>query len=75
MLKGFRFVFLRNNEDLPEDARPFLKNMRDDFQDSGDAYMFKEALRSIQRRQRIHATQEWLFSNGAKLQKKPKSRN
>ena len=48
-LKGLRFIFLRNNEDLPEDARMILKNMRGDFQDLGDAYMFKEALRSIYR--------------------------
>ena len=48
-LKGLRFIFLRNNEDLPEDARQILKNMRGDFQDLGDAYMFKEALRSIYR--------------------------
>ena len=46
-LKGLRFVFLKNNEDLHEDARLILKNMRGDFQDLGDAYMFKEALRSI----------------------------
>ena len=46
-LKGLRFIFLRNNEDLPEDAKRILKNMRGDFQDLGDAYMFKEALRSI----------------------------
>ena len=46
-LKGLRFVFLRNYEDLTEDARQILKNMRGDFQDLGDAYMFKEALRSI----------------------------
>ena len=48
-LKGLRFIFLRNNEDLPEDAKLILKNMRGDFQDLGDAYMFKEALRSIYR--------------------------
>ena len=46
-LKGLRFIFLKNNEDLPEDARRILKNMRGDFQDLGDAYMFKEALRGI----------------------------
>ena len=46
-LKGLRFIFLRNREDIPEDARRILKNMRGDFQDLGDAYMFKEALRSI----------------------------
>ena len=48
-LKGLRFIFLRNNEGLPEDAKMILKNMRGDFQDLGDAYMFKEALRSIYR--------------------------
>ena len=48
-LKGLRFIFLRNNEDLPEDAKRILQNMRGDFQDLGDAYMFKEALRSIYR--------------------------
>ena len=48
-LKGLRFIFLRNNEDLPEDAKLILRNMRGDFQDLGDAYMFKEALRSIYR--------------------------
>ena len=48
-LKGLRFIFLRNNEDLPEDAKRILKNMRGDFQELGDAYMFKEALRSIYR--------------------------
>ena len=46
-LKGLRFIFLRNNEDLPEDAKGILKNMRGVFQDLGDTYMFKEALRSI----------------------------
>ena len=46
-LKGVRFVFLKNNQDLPEDAKRILKNMRGDCQDLGDAYMFKEALRSI----------------------------
>ena len=48
-LKGMRFIFLHNNEDLPEDAKLFLKNMRGEFQDLGDTYMFKEALRSIYR--------------------------
>ena len=57
-LKGLRFIFLKNNEDLPEDAKLILKNMRGVFQDLGDAYMFKEALRSIysQARDSYHAT-------------------
>ena len=46
-LKGLRFIFLKNNEDLSEDAKSILRNMRGDFQDLGDAYMFKEALRAI----------------------------
>ena len=29
-LKGLRFIFLRNNEDLPEDAKLILRNMRRD---------------------------------------------
>ena len=57
LFKGLRFIFLRNNEDLPEDARAVLRNMRGDFQDLGDAYMFKEALRGIynQARDSYHA--------------------
>ena len=57
LFKGLRFIFLRNDEDLPEDARAVLRNMRGDFQDLGDAYMFKEALRGIysQARDSYHA--------------------
>ena len=44
-LKGLRFIFLMNQEDLPEDAKFLLNNMRGDFQELGDAYMFKEALK------------------------------
>ena len=57
-LKGLRFIFLKNHEDLPEDAKVILRNMRGDFQDLGDAYMFKEALRSIysQVRDSYHAS-------------------
>jgi transposase len=46
-LKGLRFIFLRNNENLDEDSKAILRNMRGVFQDLGDAYMFKEALRTI----------------------------
>ena len=46
-LKGLRFIFLKNKEDLPEDAKSILRNMRGDFQALGDAHMFKEALRTI----------------------------
>ena len=46
-LKGLRFSFLKNNENLPEDAKIILRNMRGEFQELGDAYMFKEALRVI----------------------------
>ena len=46
-LKGLRFIFLKNHEDLPENAKIILRNMRGDFQELGDAYMFKEALRGI----------------------------
>ncbi len=47
LLKGLRFIFLKNNENLPEDAKIILRNMRGEFQELGDAYMFKEALRVI----------------------------
>lgn len=32
-LKGLRFIFLKNNEDLSEDAKSILRNIRGDFQD------------------------------------------
>ena len=46
-LKGLRFSFLKNNENLPENTKIILHNMRGEFQELGDAYMFKEALRAI----------------------------
>ena len=46
-LKGLQFIFLKNNENLPEDAKIILRNMRGEFQELGDAYMFKEALLAI----------------------------
>lgn len=46
-LKSLHFIFLKNSGDLSEDAKSILRNMRGDFQDLGDAYMFKEALRTI----------------------------
>ena len=66
-LKGLRFIFLRNNEDLPEDARQILKNMRGDFQDLGDAYMFKEALRSIYRQAKDSYHARMAFHRWCKL--------
>ena len=46
-IKGLRFSCLKNNENLPEDAKIILRSMRGEFQELGDAYMFKEALRVI----------------------------
>ena len=46
-LKGLRFIFLKNEEDIPEDNQNILHNQRGKFQELGDAYMFKEALRTI----------------------------
>ena len=66
-LKGLRFIFLRNNEDLPEDAKMILKNMRGDFQDLGDAYMFKEALRSIYRQAKDSYHARMAFHRWCKL--------
>ena len=48
-LKGLRFIFLKNNEDIPEIAQNILRNLRGTFQELGDTYMFKEALRTIYR--------------------------
>ena len=41
-----RFSYLKNNENLPEDAKIILRNMRGEFQELGNAYMFKEILRA-----------------------------
>ena len=46
-LNVLRFSCLKNNENLPEDAKIILHNVRGEFQELGDAYMFKEALRTI----------------------------
>ena len=46
-LNVLRFSCLKNNENLPEDAKIILRNMRGEFQELGDAYMFKEALWAI----------------------------
>ena len=48
-LKGLRFIFLKNNEDISENAKNILRNLRENFQELGDTYMFKEALRTIYR--------------------------
>ena len=66
-LKGLRFVFLKNNEDLPEDAKSILRNMRGDFQDLGDAYMFKEALRTIYMRAKTSYHAKIAFHRWCKL--------
>ena len=47
--KGLRFIFLQNHEDLCEDAKSILKNIRDQYRELFDVYMFKETLRSIYR--------------------------
>ena len=74
-LKGLRFVFLKNNEDLPEDAKRILKNMRGDFQDLGDAYMFKEAFRSIYRLSKNAYKAKMAFQRCANWQKQPEFRS
>ena len=57
-LKGLRFVFLKNKEDIPEDNQNILHNLKGKFQEIGEAYMFKEALRIIYRvaKNAYHAT-------------------
>ena len=66
-LKGLRFIFLKNNEDLSEDAKSILRNMRGDFQDLGDAYMFKEALRTIYTRAKNSCHAKIAFHRWIKL--------
>ena len=48
-LKRLRFVFLRNEEDIHEENQNILHNLRGKFQELGDAYMIKEALRTVYR--------------------------
>ena len=55
-----RFIFLKNNENLPEDAKIILRNMREEFQELGDAYMFKEILRANYSRAQTSYTPELL---------------
>ena len=45
--KKLRMLFLRNMEDQDEDSLLILRNMRKHFKELSDAYMLKEALRSI----------------------------
>ncbi len=45
--KGLRFIFLQNHEDLCEDAKAVLQNIRTHIKKLADAYMLKESLRSI----------------------------
>lgn len=66
-LKGLRFIFLMNQEDLPEDAKFLLNNMRGDFQELGDAYMFKEALRMIYMRAKTSYHANIAFHRWVKL--------
>ena len=66
-LKGLRFIFLKNNEDLPADAKSILRNRRGDFQDLGDVYMFKEALRMIYSRSKTAYHAKIAFHRGIKL--------
>ncbi|MPM46951.1 ISL3 family transposase ISArch13 [bioreactor metagenome] len=66
-LKGLRFIFLKNKEDLPEDAKSILRNMRGDFQELGDAYMFKEALRTIYMRAKTSYHAKIAFHRWSKL--------
>ena len=63
-LKVLRFIFLKNNENLPEDAKIILRNMREEFQELGDAYMFKEILRANYSRAQTSIMPESLFIVG-----------
>lgn len=65
-LKGLRFIFLKNHEDLPEDTKTILRNMRGDFQDLENAYMFKDALRTIYTRAKNSCHAEIAFHRWCK---------
>jgi len=46
-LKGKRFLLIRNQESLDEDALGQLETLRAEFEDLGTAWLLKEALRNI----------------------------
>lgn len=46
-LKGSRFLFLRNLENLNEDDQASLVRLRETYSDLGEAHMMKECLRNI----------------------------
>ena len=74
-LKGLRFIFLMNQEGLPEDARLLLNNIQGDFQELGEAYLFKEALRMISMRVKTSYHANIVFIAGSNLLKRPGFRN
>ena len=45
--KKLRFLFIKNQEDIPPDGQVILKNIREQFHELGTGYMFKENLRAI----------------------------
>ena len=45
--KKLRFLFIKNQEDIPPDGQIILKNIREQFHELGTGYMFKENLRAI----------------------------
>ena len=66
-LMRLRFIFLMNREDLPEEAKLLLNNMRGNFQELGDAYMFKEARRMIYMRAKKSCHANIAFHRRVKL--------
>ena len=69
-LKGLRFIFLRNNEDLPEDARMLLKICEGIFKTWVTLICSRKHYAAFIDRQRTHTMPEWLFTAGASWRKK-----
>ena len=63
VIKGFRFAFLRNQEDLSPDSRIILGNIRKQFHELNEIYTFKEALRSIYRQAKDESEAGFAFGN------------
>lgn len=63
IIKGLRFAFMRNKEDLSPDAQIVLNNMRNEFHELSEAYMFKETLRGIYREAKDEYDAGFAFGN------------
>ena len=60
MLKGQRYLFLKNYKNLDEGRKQALKGLMDTFHDLGRIYVFKEGMRGIWGMSNKHDGQEFL---------------